>query len=244
VSRLDLVAGPNGAGKSTFVRHVLADQQPGSPFVNPDELARQRWPDDPESHAYEAAQVAEATRTALIERGEQFITETSRLVNEQKATVIVEHLAYDPLDDRYDASIFTENQTAQDLTKAGGKLKKSVYEYVVTDSNIERSFVEMLDVSDEVVVYSRLPRGFFIPTPVGDYHPDWAIAFVEGKVKHVYFVAETKGSMSTLQLKGIEKAKIECARKFFASLSERAERAGVKYDVVDSYDSLLSLVMA
>ncbi|WP_298338252.1 DEAD/DEAH box helicase family protein [Ferrimicrobium sp.] len=175
---------------------------------------------------------------------EQFITETSRLVNEQKATVIVEHLAYDPLDDRYDASIFTENQTAQDLTKAGGKLKKSVYEYVVTDSNIERSFVEMLDVSDEVVVYSRLPRGFFIPTPVGDYHPDWAIAFVEGKVKHVYFVAETKGSMSTLQLKGIEKAKIECARKFFASLSERAERAGVKYDVVDSYDSLLSLVMA
>src|SRR5690606_32142319 len=98
------------------------------------------------------------------------------------------------------------------------KLKKSVYEYVVTDSKVEREFVTDLDVSDEVVVYTKLPRGFFIPTPVGDYNPDWAIAFREGKVKHVYFVAETKGSMSTLQLKGVENAKIECARKFFASL--------------------------
>lgn len=174
---------------------------------------------------------------------EQFITEAARLINEQKATVIVEHLAYDPLDNRYDSSIFTENQTAQDLTKAGEKLKKSVYEYVVTDSKIERSFVEQLDVSDEVVVYSKLPRGFFIPTPVGDYNPDWAIAFTEGKVKHVYFVAETKGSMSTLQLKGVEEAKIECARKFFASLNGKAEK-GVRYDVVDSYDSLLGLVAA
>lgn len=175
---------------------------------------------------------------------EQFITEAARLINEQKATMIVEHLSYDPLDGRYDSSIFTENQTAQDLTKAGDKLKKSVYEYVVTDSKVERSFVEKLDVSDEVVVYSKLPRGFFIPTPVGDYNPDWAIAFRDDitQIKHVYFVAETKGSMSTLQLKGVEQAKIECARKFFASLNDKAEHEGVKYDVVDSYDSLLQLV--
>ncbi|GAB3036472.1 DEAD/DEAH box helicase family protein [Parafrigoribacterium mesophilum] len=177
---------------------------------------------------------------------EQFITEAARLINEQKATVIVEHLSYDPLDNRYDSSIFTENQTAQDLSKAGDKLKKSVYEYVVTDSKIERSFVEKLDVSDEVVVYSKLPRGFFIPTPVGDYNPDWAIAFRDDvtQIKHVYFVAETKGSMSTLQLKGVENAKIECARKFFASLNGTTANDGVKYDVVDSYDSLLQLVGA
>lgn len=173
---------------------------------------------------------------------EQFITEASRLINEQKATVIVEHLAYDPIEDRHDSSIFTENQTAQDLSKAGDKLKKSVYEYVVTGSNVERSFVKDLDTSDEVVVYSKLPRGFFIPTPVGDYNPDWAIAFRDGRVKHVYFVAETKGSMSTLQLKGVEEAKIECARKFFASLNDKAENNGVKYDVVGSYDSLLQIV--
>lgn len=175
---------------------------------------------------------------------EQFITEAARLINEQKATVIVEHLSYDPRDGRYDSSIFTENQTAQDLTKAGDRLKKSVYEYVVTDSKVERSFVEKLDVSDEVVVYSKLPRGFFIPTPVGDYNPDWAIAFRDDitQIKHVYFVAETKGSMSSLQLKGVEQAKIECARKFFASLNDKAEHEGVKYDVVDTYENLLALV--
>lgn len=176
---------------------------------------------------------------------EQFITEAARLINEQKATVIVEHLTYDPLDHRYDSSIFTENQTTQDLSTAGNKLNKSVYEYVVTDSKVERSFVEKLDVSDEVVVYSKLPRGFFIPTPVGDYNPDWAIAFREDltNIKHVYFVAETKGSMSTLQLRGVEEAKIECARKFFASLNDKAG-TDVKYNVVDTYDSLLQLVGA
>jgi type III restriction enzyme len=174
---------------------------------------------------------------------EQFITEAARLINEQKATVIVEHLSYDPLDGRYDSSIFTESQTAQDLSKAGDKLKKSVYEYVVTDSKVERSFVEKLDVSDEVVVYSKLPRGFFIQTPVGDYNPDWAIAFRDDvtKIKHVYFVAETKGSMSTLQLKGVENAKIECARKFFASLNDK-EGKGVQYDVVTDYAELMQLV--
>ncbi|QFG67343.1 type III restriction-modification system endonuclease [Ornithinimicrobium pratense] len=174
---------------------------------------------------------------------EHFITEASRLINEQKATVIVEHLSYDPLDDRYDSSIFTENQTAQDLSKAGDKLTKSVYEYVVTDSKVERSFVEKLDVSKEVVVYSKLPRGFFIPTPVGHYNPDWAIAFRDDttNIKHVYFVAETKGSMSTLQLKGVENAKIECARKFFASVAEKSNQ-DVKYGVVTDYAELMQLV--
>lgn len=190
--------------------------------------------------------ITSATFAKFKQNPEQFITEAARLINEQKATVIVEHLTYDPLDHRYDSSIFTENRTAQDLSTAGGKLKKSVYEYVVTDSKVERTFVEKLDVSDEVVVYSKLPRGFFIPTPVGDYNPDWAIAFRDDltNIKHVYFVAETKGSMSTLQLKGVENAKIECAKKFFASLSERADHGDVKYDVVDSYDSLLTLVAA
>jgi type III restriction enzyme len=176
------------------------------------------------------------------ENPEQFITETSKLINEQKATVIVEHLTYDPLDARYASSIFTENQTAQDLSAAGPKLNKSVYDFVVTDSKVERAFVTELDKSEEVVVYTKLPRGFSIPTPVGDYNPDWAVAFKEGAVKHVYFVAETKGSLSSLQLKGIEEAKIECARKFFAALEE-SSGAGVRYDVVTTFDDLMQLVL-
>ncbi len=171
---------------------------------------------------------------------EQFITEASRLMNEQKASVIVEHLAYDTLDQRYDTAIFTENQTKQDFANAGQKLTKHIYDYVVTDSKIERQFVTELDTSTEVVVYAKLPRGFFIPTPVGNYNPDWAIAFQEGSVRHVYFVAETKGSLSSLQLKGVEDAKIQCARKFFASLGENGH--AVKYDVVTDYSDLMQLV--
>ncbi|MGP5699568.1 type III restriction-modification system endonuclease [Glutamicibacter arilaitensis] len=172
---------------------------------------------------------------------EQFITESSRLINEEKATVIVEHLTYDALEDRFDTAIFTENQSSQDFRKAGEKLSKHVYDYVVTDSKVEREFVEKLDTSKEVSVYAKLPRGFFIPTPVGDYNPDWAIAFEEGAVKHVYFVAETKGSMSSLELKGIEDAKIKCATRFFETLS--AQRHGeVVYKQVDSFDTLMGLV--
>ncbi|WP_322920648.1 type III restriction-modification system endonuclease [Nocardioides renjunii] len=173
---------------------------------------------------------------------EQFISEAARLINEQKATVIVEHLAYDALEDRFDAAIFTQSQTAQDFSKAGEKLTKHIYDYVVTDSKIERAFVTELDTSAEVAVYAKLPRGFFIPTPVGDYNPDWAVAFTEGSVKHVYFVAETKGSLSTLQLKGVEEAKIDCARKFFAALSEKQDQS-VKYDVVTDYTELMQLVV-
>jgi type III restriction enzyme len=173
---------------------------------------------------------------------EQFITECARLVNEQKATVIVEHLTYDTLEDRYDTAIFTENQTKQDFAKAGEKLKRHIYDYVVTDSKTERSFVTELDTSEEVVVYAKLPRGFFIPTPVGDYNPDWAVAFKQGSVKHVYFVAETKGSLSSMQLREVEKSKIECARKFFAELNSKAEDDGVKYDVVTDYATLRAMV--
>ncbi|MDY5506728.1 MAG: restriction endonuclease subunit R, partial [Schaalia hyovaginalis] len=113
----------------------------------------------------------------------------------------------------------------------------------VTDSKVERRFVADLDASSEVAVYAKLPRGFFIPTPVGNYNPDWAIAFTEGSVKHVYFVAETKGSLSTLQLKGTEQAKIECARRFFRTVSEQTQEE-VVYDVVTDYDELMALVTA
>lgn len=174
---------------------------------------------------------------------EQFITEAARLINEQKAAVIVEHLAYDTLEDRFDTAIFTENQTKQELTHAGNKLTKHIYDYVITDSKVEREFVTELDTSQEVAVYAKLPRGFFIPTPVGDYNPDWAIAFTEGAVKHIYFVAETKGSLSSLQLKGVEEAKIECARKFFASLNEKNGH-DVMYHAVTNYTKLMQLVTA
>ena len=173
---------------------------------------------------------------------ENFIAEAVRLINEQKATVIIEHLAYDPVADQFDLDIFTAGQTKQDFSKAGDKLQRHIYDYVLTDSNIEREFVKELDTCTDVVVYAKLPRGFLIPTPVGDYNPDWAISFKEGTVKHVYFVAETKGSMSSMNLTPIEQTKIDCARKFFDEINKKYAPENVKYDVVNSFGKLMELV--
>jgi len=168
---------------------------------------------------------------------EDFIRRAAQLINEQKATVIVEHLAYNPVDETYSTAIFTQDKTKVDLSK-GKRVDNHIWEYVFTDSQREKDFVENLDTGTDVEVYAKLPRSFFIPTPVGNYSPDWAIAFKQGSVKHVYFVAETKGSLSSMDLREIEKSKIACARKFFAKIT--SDR--VKYDVVDSYAKLMELV--
>jgi type III restriction enzyme len=173
---------------------------------------------------------------------EHFISEASRLINEQKATMIIERLTYDEVAGQHDVDIFTAGQNRQDFTKASEKLKKHIYDFAITDSKVERDFVRELDTSSEVVVYAKLPRGFLIPTPVGDYNPDWAISFTEGSVKHVYFVAETKGSMSSMELREIEKTKIECARKFFDKINLKIANDQVKYDVVNSFGKLMELV--
>jgi type III restriction enzyme len=168
---------------------------------------------------------------------EAFIARASTLIKEQKATMIIEHLAYDPIEETYDSLIFAVEKNQEDFTKAF-KAENHIYDYVFTDSKVERQFAEELDVSSEVKVYAKLPKGFAIPTPVGDYNPDWAIAFDAGKVRHVYFIAETKGSMSSLELREIEAARINCARKFFARITSN----DVKYDVVSSYEKLMELV--
>jgi len=174
---------------------------------------------------------------------EHFLAEASRLIKEQKASAIIERLSYDPTSETYDVDIFTVEQKITDMSKAVEGMSKHIYDYVMVDSQgVERDFVTELDTSKEVVVYAKLPRGFLIPTPVGDYNPDWAISFREGSVKHVYFVAETKGTMSTLELRGIEERKIECARKFFDRINMDAKQENIRYDVVNSYSKLMEVV--
>ncbi len=168
---------------------------------------------------------------------EAFIARASVLIKEQKATMIIEHLAYDPIDERYDSTIFTAVKSEENFSSAF-RAKHHIYDYVFTDSKVERKFAEELDTNAEVTVYGKLPKGFSIPTPVGDYNPDWAIAFDSAKMKHVYFIAETKGSMSSLELREIEKARINCARKFFAKITSDE----VRYDVVSSYEKLMELL--
>lgn len=171
---------------------------------------------------------------------EEFISKVIRLIKEQKATMIVEHISYDKLESEYDSTIFTAEKHAS-LNKAI-RAEKHIQDYVFTDGTAEKSnemkFTEALEGANEVCVYAKLPRGFSIPTPVGNYSPDWAIAFNEGTVKHIFFIAETKGTMESLQLKPIEKAKISCARKLFNEISTD----NVVYHDVDSYQSLLNIM--
>lgn len=172
---------------------------------------------------------------------EEFISKVIRLINEQKATMIVEHISYDTIEGEYDSTIFTAEKNTQSFDKAF-LAKKAIQDYVFTDGSaeksIERKFAEDLDRADEVCVYAKLPRTFQIPTPVGNYSPDWAIAFYEGKVKHIFFIAETKGTMESLELRPIEQAKISCAKKLFNEMSN----GKVVYHDVDSYQSLLNII--
>ncbi len=173
---------------------------------------------------------------------EEFILKASRIINEQKASMIIEHITYNPIDEVFESSIFTNNTLAGTLGKDAIEVRKHIYDYVVTDSNVEKEFAQSLDTSKEVCVYAKLPKGFFIPTPVGNYNPDWAIVFNDEKVKHIYFVAETKGSLDSLRLRtdDIEKAKIHCAREHFKRISSDS----VKYEAVGSYQQLMERIMA
>jgi type III restriction enzyme len=173
---------------------------------------------------------------------EEFISKVIRLINEEKATMIVEHISYNQTEGTYNSDIFTSEKHT-DFSRAY-RAKKNVQDYVFDDGyarngdSVERAFAKDLDAATEVCVYAKLPKGFAIPTPVGNYSPDWAIAFYVGTVKHIFFIAETKGSMESMDLKPIEQAKISCAKKLFQNLSSK----DVVYHEVDSYQSLLNVM--
>ena len=169
---------------------------------------------------------------------EEFIIKAATIINDEKATAIIEHITYDVMDDKYGTDVFTDPTIKGRLGVNAMKAKKHLYDHIVYDSSNEQAFATELDTNTNVAVYVKLPDGFYISTPVGHYNPDWAIAFYEGTVKHIYFVAETKGSMNSMQLRLIEESKIHCAREHFKAISN----GEVVYDVVDSYKTLLDMV--
>lgn len=178
------------------------------------------------------------------ENPEEFISKVIAIIKDEKATMIVDHVSYNQIEGAYEATIFTAEKHNQEFEKAF-HTQRHVQDYVFTDGSaeksVERKFAEDLDTADEVVVYAKLPRGpkgFYIPTPVGNYSPDWAIAFKRGSVKHIFFIAETKGTMDSMNLRPIEQAKISCAKKLF----NEASTSNVKYHDVDSYQTLLSIM--
>lgn len=164
---------------------------------------------------------------------EEFIRKVINIIREQKSTMIVEAIHYNMTEGKYDSDIFTV-KGRMDFDRAY-EAKKHITDYVFSDSKVEREIAEELDIADEVVVYAKLPRSFQIPTPVGDYAPDWAIALKQDGVKHIFFIAETKGTMSSMELREIERNKIKCAKKLFNSIST----SKVKYHEVTTYQNLI-----
>ena len=170
---------------------------------------------------------------------EEFIIKAVSLINDEKATAIIQHITYDIMEDKYGTDVFTAPTIKGRLGVNAMKAKKHLYDHIVYDSSNEQKFATELDTNTNVAVYVKLPDGFYISTPVGHYNPDWAITFYEGTVKHIYFVAETKGSMDSMQLRLIEESKIHCAREHFKAISN----GEVVYEVVDSYKTLLDMVI-
>lgn len=174
---------------------------------------------------------------------EEFIIKVGRIIEEVKAIAVVKHIEYHKLDNTFDESIFTESTIRGKLGENAIESMKSLYDLVVVDSiGTEKPFAEQLERQEDVEVYTKLPRGFYINTPMGHYNPDWAIAFREGSVKHIYFIAETKGKtdleVKSANLRGVEDSKIECARRHFASISGE----NIKFGVVSSYAELSQLI--
>ncbi|MDR2235319.1 MAG: DEAD/DEAH box helicase family protein [Chryseobacterium sp.] len=171
----------------------------------------------------------------LRKNPEEFIAKCARLINETKASLIINNIAYHKTEESFDAkTVFTNVKNVQ---RSDELLKKHIYDFLETDSKIEREFTHNLEQATEVVVYAKLPKGFYIATPVANYSPDWAIVLDNEKVKHIYFVAETKGSEDANDLRGIEQLKIHCAKEHFKSISN----GEVKFDVISSYSKLLDI---
>lgn len=170
---------------------------------------------------------------------ERFIKEVSDILNDEKAKCIIEEIKYFKTDQTYDTEIFIDNKLSGQLDVDVFEAKNHIYDYVKVDSKIEELFMKDLERENNVKVYAKLPSGFKIKTPVGNYNPDWALVIDKDSVRNVYFVAETKGSTDVAMLRETEKSKIECAREHFKTISDNE----IQYDVVDTYDKLLTLVL-
>jgi type III restriction enzyme len=151
----------------------------------------------------------------------EYIQRAGEAINRAKRRFLVEGVQYLEMGDYYEMSLFEDLQGYEDSLLP---IEKSIYDHVIYDSKVERDFAEALEGMDEVKLFVKLPNWFTVPTPIGDYNPDWAIvfyvqdAFGETREK-LYLVRETKGSDDPEALRGAEDMKIACARRHFDVLA-------------------------
>lgn len=182
-------------------------------------------------------QKIQTQKFALIRRNpEEFIAKVGKLINEVKASLIINNIVYHKTEETYDASTVFSNSKA--AVRQSDLLEKHIYDFLTTDSEVETRFAKELENSTAVTVYAKLPKSFVVTTPIANYSPDWAIVFDKDKVRHIYFVAETKGSVSDMDLRGIESLKIHCATEHFKAISDTE----VMFHKVENFAQLLEIV--
>lgn len=174
---------------------------------------------------------------------EDFILKVSNLINNEIGTTLIENIKYNLTNETYDNSIFAIKKFRGKLNEDIIEVEKHIYDYLKIDSKIEKTFAkDGLEIGKEIKVYAKLPRDFKIKTPVGDYNPDWAIVIQNGDEKEIFFIAETKGSLNSMEIREKEKLKIEYAKKHFEALNSIFEDKKIRYDVVDNYETLMSML--
>lgn len=185
---------------------------------------------------------AKETLRFFRENPEEYINKVSELINQQKASVIVNHISYYPMEDRFESDIFNESHKDFDSNKVF-ESKKAIQDYVFVDGNakngnsIEMNFAKQLEAQKDVKVYAKLPSKFYIPTPMGKYTPDWAIVFENDKSREIYFIAETKGSLDSLELRAVEQGKINCAKSLYNKKGSK-----LHYEQVTKFDDLYNSI--
>lgn len=169
----------------------------------------------------------------------EYIQRVAQAVNQTKRRFLVEGVQYLEVGDHYEMSLF-ENLEGYENSLL--PIEKSIYDHIIYDSGPEHDFAERLEAMDEVKLFIKLPDWFLVPTPVGDYNPDWAVVFTiqdqfGNEREKLYLVRETKGSLDPDQLRGSEEMKIECAERHFQALE-------VNYDVEVDADHFQEKIIA
>jgi type III restriction enzyme len=168
----------------------------------------------------------------IFENPQRFLDQVAAILKHELHRLLVDGIKYERLpgngaDAEWEMLLFKNEELVNYLTTLA--VKKSVYEYVVYDSEVEREFARKLDEREDIKLFVKLPRWFEIDTPVGKYNPDWAIVKHDGQA--LYLVRETKGTREFLKLRTSEADKVRCGQKHF-------EAIGVPFSVVVSADEV------
>jgi type III restriction enzyme len=170
---------------------------------------------------------------------QKFIEQAIDIIKSEMRMVIVDGIKYQKIGDDhfYAQELFESEELFGYLNKNMLEARKSIFDHVVYDSDIERNFAQAFEENEGVELYAKLPSWFKIDTPLGSYNPDWAVVYESNGNKKLYFVVETKGSLFGDAIRATEKAKIDCGREHFKALE-----SGVAYEVADGFDRFLDVV--